>query len=341
MEFILEMLQMKNKLKTLLKAASLFAFCLGMHGFVVAESLDDRIKAMNDKIKNYELEQNKSDKQLQALVDEYNELIRQKEMHQTPVEHVIPQEQSFEEALLLRMKEYENKLDYLNNRVRFLEEKLGVVAQQMPQASDVTQDVSQAVATTSQNQLSSSVNLEEVGGNAVPSQENVQQNDKHAVDNLATLKAQASPTPSLGGGKTQVVAQYDQAMKFLASTEDGAQEKAIEAFEEIINTYPDDVYANKSYVHAAQACLNIKAYDKALAYFKIALLKNLDVSTAVTVRIGYAKALAASGKAQDACKQLGFLKKQEMDVVQKQDYEDLMGRVCTPAKVPLKTKEQS
>jgi TolA-binding protein len=241
---------------------------------------------------------------------------------------------------MLRMKEYENKLDYMEKRMRVLEEKLGVVPAQVPQVVDVVQDVPNAVTTvTADKAVVSSVNPE--GANSLKDQSAESKNDTnektvhqdmHEADNIATLKAQSMPTPALGGGKTDVVAQYDQAMKFLNSKEEHAQEKAIEAFEEIINTYPDDVYAHKSYVHAAQACMNSKNYEKAIAYYKVALLKNLDVSLAITVRIGYAKALNANGSAQEACKQLGFLKKQEMDVMQKQDYDALSNTVCKPKK---------
>ena len=328
-----------NKNKNIKKYAGMIRpfvlfLILSLNNIYGATHIDDKIKIVNEKIKSRELDSHQNDQEMQALVDEYNELIRQKEQHHTQIEHISPQIQSVEDAILQRMQALEQNLDLMRKRLEFIESKLGItsvdnpivppapqapdhvtissIATSLPTAAIPAQAGEFAIKTTAQNP-------QDINAPAKPTADN--------VDTQATLAADSAPTKALGG-ISSASAQYNQAMKFLTSEHKADAEKAVEAFESVITEFPDDAYGHQSYVHAGEASLKLENYDKAESYFAVAITKPLNDSMAVTARLVYAKSLAAQTKNDAACTQLGYLKKQPMTSLQTNEFQQLQKKYC-------------
>lgn len=283
----------------------------------IADSLEEKIQAANAKIKEQESQQVQNDKELQKLVDEYNELIRQKEQEAGKVEHIEVPSQSLDEALMQRMKEYENKLDQFDVRLKNIENKLGIIDVTKPGivALDVPQHTTGSVQSNNTHVVTPTP--------ALHKKENT-----HEVDEQETKKAEKQPVPSLGGTQS-VAAQFNQASLFLKSQTPDDLKKAVAAFEDIINEFPDDEFAHKSYLYAGEATLHLKDYEKAEKYYESAIIKPLPEFLIVEARLGYAKTLSAQNKKDVMCKQLSYLKGLHMNDLQKKEHHALMNQCKT------------
>ena len=148
--------------------------------------------------------------------------------------------------------------------------------------------------------------------------------DKHASDNLATEQAESSPAPSLDTG-SPALAQFNQAMALLNAGLKGNNitdlKNAAEAFDLVTQTYPDETYANKAFVHGGNAYFKLGNIDEAQRCFKIAITKPLDTQNAIHARLGYGETLLAKNNKEDACAQLKALSKETLDVEQKKRFE--------------------
>jgi TolA-binding protein len=263
---------------------------------------------MDEKIRDREKQHVTNDQELKKLVDEYNELIIHKEqtdLAQKPIQHLgshlTPHEQSFEEALLERIKEYELRLEVLEKRLSDVEKKLDIKPAPLAPATP---------------------------GAITPA----------TPDAQATAAADKAPTPALEG-KGDALSQYNQAMALFNSSNSDDKKKSIEAFEMVINTYPDDPYAHKSYVHAGQAAFSVNDPAKAEKYFEVALTKPLPAVMMVSVRIGLAASMHAQNRTAESCDQLNLLKQQQMTDEQKNAFKKLKDEACPAAKsVSKKTK---
>lgn len=264
-------------------------------------SLEAKIKIVDEQIRKEEQKQIHNTKKLQELVAEYNKLVQERASFGETKDDQSKTEQTHEEAMVQRLKEHERRIDELEKIVAALTGNKVTPANSTQTQAVVTSTTS--VTTTAAGKI-----------------------DKHAADNLATEQAEMGPTPTLDT-KSPALAQFNQAMAlFNAGIKTNSKadlKNAAEAFELITKTYPDETYANKSFVHGGDAHLKLGNIDEAQKCYKIAITKPLDRQNAIRARLGYGETLVAKNNKADACSQIKVLSKEIFDEEQKKRFNAL------------------
>lgn len=271
-------------------------------------SLEAKIKIVDEQIRKEEQKQIHNTKKLQELVAEYNKLVQERASFGETKDDQNKTEQTHEEAMVQRLKEHERRIDELEKIVAAL------TGNKVAPANS-TQAQAVAASTTAVAASTTSVSTTIAG-----------KIDKHAADNLATEQAEIGPTPTLDT-KSPALAQFNQAMAlFNAGIKTNSKadlKNAAEAFELITKTYPDETYANKSFVHGGDAHLKLGNIDEAQKCYKIAITKPLDRQNAIRARLGYGETLIAKNNKADACAQIKVLSKEIFDDEQKKRFKAL------------------
>jgi TolA-binding protein len=140
---------------------------------------------------------------------------------------------------------------------------------------------------------------------------------------LAATKKAEKNAPALAVN-TPAIAQYNQAQSLLKNNE---LEKAKEAFLQIISNYPQDIYAEKSYLHLGEIHLQLKNFGEAEKAFKGALMNKLEISLMLQARLGLAEVLVQLDKLDECCQQLKVLQKETLDEGQKKRLKTLLEKV--------------
>ncbi len=302
---------MDNKMKNMLTSISIAAL-ISTSVFAEANaSLESKIKAIDEQIRKEEQQHSHNAKKLQDLVSEYNKLVQE---HASSTEKKSDTgnnvEQTHEEAMVQRLKEHERRIDELEKIVAALAGNKG-----MP-------------TTTSGGTLpANTTNTQAVPANTTSlTTTTTGPTGKYAAANLATEQAEVGPTPTLDT-KSPALAQFNQAMAlFNAGIKTGSKadlKNAAEAFELITTTYPDETYANKSFVHGGDAHLKLGNIDDAQKCYKVAITKPLDRQNAIRARLGYGETLMAKNNKDDACSQIKVLSKETLDEEQKKRFDAL------------------
>lgn len=117
------------------------------------------------------------------------------------------------------------------------------------------------------------------------------------------------------------IAQYNQALSLLKNNE---LEKAKEAFLKIINDYPQDIYAAKSYVHLGEVNLQLRNFSAAANAFNEALTSQIQLPLMTVARLGLAEALIHLDKQEECCHQLKILEKEVLADDQKKRVKTLL-----------------
>ncbi|MES2607914.1 MAG: hypothetical protein V4544_04210 [Pseudomonadota bacterium] len=270
-------------------------------------SLEAKIKAIDEQIRKEEQQHSHNAKKLQDLVSEYNKLVQENASADTKGDTAGNVEQTHEEAMVQRLKEHERRIDELEKIVATLTANKG--ASTMTSAGLLPGD-------TTTTQAVGTVSVTTAAAASV----------KHAAANIATEQVEAGPAPTLDT-KSPALAQFNQAMAlFNAGVKSRSKEdlkNAAEAFELITTTYPDETYANKSFVHGGDAHLKLGNIDEAQKCYKMAITKPLDRQNAIRARLGYGETLMAKNNKEDACSQLKVLSKEILNDEQKKRFDTL------------------
>ncbi|MDP3371494.1 MAG: hypothetical protein Q8S21_01160 [Candidatus Paracaedibacteraceae bacterium] len=275
---------------------------------IADESLEARIKAIDAQIQKEELAHPRNDEKLKKLVTEYNKLVQEQavilEKTSSAVaidaEHI---EQNHEEAVVQRLKEHERRIDELERRLDALTGvKNTAIEALQPHASAASPQARS-------NPSSSPILSPTVTPSSVPVV-----TSKHAADNLAT---DTMPTSAKQVLNSPAIAQFNQAMALFKSGTKEDLKKAAEAFETITKTYPEEVYSDKAYAHAAEAYQRIGNIDEAQKCYKIAITKPLDTQNAIRARLGYGETSWLKSNKEDACSQVRVLSKEILNDDQK------------------------
>ncbi len=297
-------------MKNILTSASIIALLSTAACTQANASLDAKIKAIDEQIRKEEQKQSHNAKKLQELVSEYNKLVQENASIEQKCDSASSPEQTHEEAMVQRLKEHERRIDELEKMVTILLGNKGVPATAAMGSLPAATTTTQAVVTST-----TSVTTGIAG-----------QTEKHAAANLATAQAEVGPTPTLDT-KSPALAQFNQAMAlFNAGIKTGSKEdlkNAAEAFELITTTYPDETYANKSFVHGGDAHLKLGNIDAAQKFYKLAITRPLDRQNAIRARLGYGETLMAKNNKTDACSQIKVLSKETFDEEQKKRFDAL------------------
>ncbi len=295
-------------MKNILTSVSIIALlstaaCAGANA-----SLEAKIKAIDEQIRKEEQQHSHNAKKLQELVSEYNKLVQENASAEQKGDAASNPEQTHEEAMVQRLKEHERRIDELEKTVSSLLGNKGIPT--------TTSTGSLAAATTTQAVATSTTSVTTAAG----------QTEKYAAANLATEQAEVGQTPTLDT-KSPALAQFNQAMAlFNAGLKTGSKEdlkNAAEAFELITTTYPDETYANKSFVHGGDAHLKLGNIDHAQKCYKVAITKPLDRQNAIRARLGYGETLMTKNNKADACSQIKVLSKETLDSEQKKRFDAL------------------
>jgi TolA-binding protein len=300
-----------NKMKNILNFVSIITLLSTTAWAEVNTSLESKIKAIDDQIRKEEQQHSHNAKKLQDLVSEYNKLVQEHASStEKKAETTNNVEQTHEEAMVQRLKEHERRIDELEKIVSTLVANKGIETTTSVglQPVDRTNTQSAAAGTTS---------ITTTPAGPI---------EKHAAANLATEQAEVGPTPTLDT-KSPALAQFNQAMTlFNAGVKTGSKtdlKNAAEAFELITATYPDETYANKSFVHGGDAHLKLGNIDAAQKCYKVAITKPLDRQNAIRARLGYGETLIAKNNKEDACSQIKVLSKETLDEEQKKRFDAL------------------
>lgn len=274
-----------------------------------SESLEAKIKAIDEQIRKEEQQQSHNAKKLQELVTEYNKLVQENAAAEQKSNATNNTEQTHEEAMVQRLKEHERRIDELEKIVTTLLGNKSIPTTTSTDSPSTSTTTSQAVATSNTSSTAAAGHPE-----------------KHAAANLATEQAEVGPTPTLDT-KSPALAQFNQAMAlFNAGLKTGSKEdlkNAAEAFELITTTYPDETYANKSFVHGGDAHLKLGNTDEAQKCYKLAITKPLDRQNAIRARLGYGETLVAKNNKEGACSQIKALSKETLDEEQRKRFDAL------------------
>lgn len=299
------------KMKNILNSVSVIVLLSTATYIEANASLEAKIKAVDEQIRNEEQKQTHNAKKLQELVSEYNKLVQEHASAEKKGDESCDNaEQTHEEAMVQRLKEHERRIDELEKIVFTLVGNKGIPATTSPGLLPADQTNNQAITTST-----TSITTETTGLTG-----------KYAAANLATEQAEVGPTPTLDT-KSPALAQFNQAMAlFNAGIKTGSKsdlKNAAEAFELITTTYPDETYANKSFVHGGDAHLKLGNIDNAQKCYKVAITKPLDRQNAIRARLGYGETLMAKNNKEDACFQIKVLSKEILDEEQKKRFEAL------------------
>ena len=271
-------------------------------------SLEAKIKAIDEQIRKEEQQHSHNAKKLQDLVSEYNKLVQENASADTKGDTAGNVEQTHEEAMLQRLKEHERRIDELEKIVATLIANKG---------APTTTSAGLIPGDTTTPQVFSTTSVTTAAAPPV---------SKHAAANIATEQVEAGPAPTLDT-KSPALAQFNQAMAlFNAGVKSRSKEdlkNAAEAFELITTTYPDETYANKSFVHGGDAHLKLGNIDEAQKCYKMAITKPLDRQNAIRARLGYGETLMATNNKEDACSQLKVLSKEILFDEQKKRFDAL------------------
>lgn len=301
---------MDNKMKNILTSI-IIAALISTSVFADANiSLESKIKTIDEQIRKEEQQHSHNAKKLQDLVSEYNKLVQEHASMEKKCDTAANTEQTHEEAMVQRLKEHERRIDELEKTVAALVGNKSVAT--------TTSNLSTTAGTTTQALPASTTSVTTTTTTGLT--------EKYAAANLATEQAEVGPTPTLDT-KSPALAQFNQAMAlFNAGIKTGSKsdlKNAAEAFELITTTYPDETYANKSFVHGGDAHLKLGNIDNAQKCYKVAITKPLDRQNAIRARLGYGETLMAKNKKEDACSQIRVLSKETLDEEQKKRFDAL------------------
>ena len=132
---------------------------------------------------------------------------------------------------------------------------------------------------------------------------------------------------------TPGTAQYNLAFGLLMNNE---LEKAKEAFEQLIKTYPADFYVAKSQVHLGDIFKKLGDLGQAEDAYQKALAGKLEEPVMVECRLGLAEVLFALGKNKLACDQVVILEKEQLDEKQKLRLKEFSKKSSCPKEAPPK-----
>ncbi len=299
---------------------------------VVSEkTIDEKIKETDEKIRKKEQLLQSNGSEIQKLVDQYNALIQERAT-KVEAKTTEPIEQRTEDAIIERLKAHENRIDILEKEVIALKTLIQKIAPsgalheekaehnkkpRIEEQGSITQKEALIVnghkTPTGTPELAKTASTNpEISESKTKDTHNAHATaTAHAADTKATEAALKSDTIPTINTKSPALAQYNQAMTLLDEHNDRAYAKAAKAFEFIIEAFPDDEYANKSYLHAGDAYHKIGKLDEAKHYYKAAITKLLPAHSVINARLGLAEVYLKNADKEKAAEQIKMLKREK------------------------------
>ncbi len=280
----------------------------GADSAISEKSIDEKIKETDEQIRKKEqlLQSNGSD--IQKLVDQYNALIQERAT-KADAKIMEPTEQRTEDAIIERLKTHENRIDILEKEVATLKALVQKIVPSTAVPEEKKEEpISDQKASAAQPDIKT-IDLTTSAPKAVSDTPPV--STTHIADTKATEEALKSPIIPSINTKSPALAQYNQAMALINEGTVDAYTKATKAFEFIIQSYPDDEYANKSYLHAGDAYANVGKLDDAKRCYKAAITKLLPAHSIISARLGLADVYVKQADKEKAAEQIKMLKREK------------------------------
>ncbi len=285
---------------------------------VPEKSIDEKIKETDEQIRKKEqlLQSNGSD--IQKLVDQYNALIQERAT-KADAKITEPTEQRTEDAIIERLKAHENRIDILEKEVASLKAVIQKIA-----PSTAAPEEKKDVPILDQKAPAALPDIKKIDL-SIPAPKDVTDTSPvsttHMADTKATEAALKSPIIPSINTKSPALAQYNQAMALINEGTVDAYTKAAKAFEFIIRSYPDDEYANKSYLHAGDAYANVGKLDDAKRCYKAAITKLLPAHSIISARLGLADIYVKQADKEKAAEQIKMLKREKFTEEQRSRFD--------------------